>query len=204
MHFGKVIIANKEHAQTVHELRYCSYCNSAGFSVTNEDEVKFYTQWNKYDDTGVCLLAFDSNGEAISTIRGNVYHSLEELEANSPIFKGNSQDFFSFPVLDLTIGATSPNFHSLGLLSVLRYYMYVLHKHSVKSISGSVVKNSNVYYSLKQFGYKFRELETVMSDVKPNDKWTITSIETKEINFAIKYLKTKYAEQINSFPLIIN
>ena len=199
----KVIIANQSHSELIENLRYASYCNSDAFIVSNHKEVEAYCKWSEKDDNGIVLLALNENAEPLSTLRANIYFHQAELEENSPIFKNNSNNFIQYPVLNMAIAATNPKYLGIGALSVLRYYMYILHKHAVKSITGSTVKNSNNFKTLQKLGYEFREVATKGSDVSPIDCWTICNLNIARVDFAIKYLISKYQNVINEYPLIV-
>ena len=200
---SKVIIADKSYLAKVEKLRSEAYHNSAGFKIIDENEFDKYCKWSEKDSSGIVLLALNENDEPLSCLRGNIYYSRSELENNNLNFTNNSEDFIFYPVLDMTFAATNPMYFNTGLLSVLRYYIYVLHKHSVKTISGTAVKNSNIYKTLEKFGYDFREIEKVRKEMLPVDTMTIARIETCKLDFAINYLKEKYADTINKYPLIV-
>ena len=146
---SKVIIAERSQAELLAQLRKISYHNSSSFRVTDRAAVDEYCAWTEKDDNGIVLPALYKHGEPIFTLRANIYFSLDELRANNTIFKQCPDGFVSLPVLDMTIVATNPLYFNRGVLLALRYYMYLLHKHSVKSVTGATVKDSNIYYSLK-------------------------------------------------------
>jgi len=200
----KVIIANKTYAAKIEKLRSDSYHNSSGFKIIDEDGFQKYSKWSEKDDNGIVLVALNEDDTPNSCLRGNLYFSQSELELNNLNFLNNSHDFITYPVLDMTIAATSPDYFKTGLLSVLRYYMYLLHRHSVKSITGVAVKNSSIYKTLEKFGYEFREIELGRKELSIVEPWTIARINTCQLDFAINYLKEKYAETIMNYPLIIS
>ena len=200
---SKVIIANKSYSTKVESLRSEAYHNSAGFKIIDEDEFDKYCKWSEKDNSGIVLLALNESDEPLSCLRGNIYYSHSELENNNLNFSSNSQDFISYPVLDMTFAATNPTYFKTGLLSVLRYYMYILHRHSVKTISGTAVKNSSIYQTLEKFGYDFREIKKVRKEMSPVDTMIIAKIEACKLDFAINYLKEKYADAIDKYPLVI-
>ena len=200
---SKVIIANNTYSTKVERLRSHSYHNSAGFKIVDEEEFNKYCKWSEKDSTGIVLLALNEKDEPLSCLRGNIYHSDKEFKNNNLMFKNNLEDFISYPVLDMTFAATSPVYFKNGLLSVLRYYMYILHKHSVKTITGTAVKNSSIYQTLEKFGYEFREIEKCRKEFSPVDKMLIAKIDSSKLDFAINYLKVKYEDSINRYPLVI-
>jgi len=200
---SKVVIANSSYGTTIENLRSISYHNSAGFKIVDEKEFEGYCKWSTKDTSGIVLLALSESNEPLSCLRGNVYYTSDELEKNNLNFKDNCSNFIIYPVLDMTFASTSPKHFQNGLLSVLRYYMYIIHKHSVKTISGTAVKNSSIYNTLEKFGYEFREIEKVRKEMLPVDTMTIAKIDTAKLEFAIRYLKSKYAEVIYNFPLVV-
>jgi len=200
---SKVVIANSSYGTTIENLRSISYHNSAGFKIVDEKEFEGYCKWSTKDTSGIVLLALSESNEPLSCLRGNVYYTSDELEKNNLNFKDNCSNFIIYPVLDMTFASTSPKHFQNGLLSVLRYYMYIIHKHSVKTISGTAVKNSSIYNTLEKFGYEFREIEKVRKEMLPVGTMTIAKIDTAKLEFAIRYLKSKYAEVIYNFPLVV-
>ena len=200
---NKVIIANSSHATKVENLRRIAYHNSTGFTVKNEQEFESYCQWNKKDETGIVLLIMNEQGKAISCLRSNVYFDDIQHETNNSSFAGCTENFIQYPALDMTFAATLPEYFKSGLLSVLRYYMYLLHRHSVKSITGQVVKESTLFFTLQNLGYDFKEIDKTRQDLEALNKWTLANLDNQKFDNAIQILKTKYKDTINQFPLIL-
>lgn len=206
--FTHTVIASYSHSAQVENLRSIAYHNSTGFKVINEDVFEKYCRWCEKDDTGIVLLLLNENGDAISTLRGNVYFDSAEHEASNPSFAGHTGNFVKYPVLDMTFAATAPNYYNGGFLSVLRYYMYFLHRHTVKSISGQVVKESVLFHTLQHLGYNFKEIAKTQPSfdkaTKAVDKWMLAILDSKKFDWAIEILRTKYSETIKQYPLIIS
>ena len=199
----RVEITNETQASAVENLRVASYLSSKSFKVIDEDEVKSYCKWNEKDAQGLVLIALNEHNEVISTLRANIYFEETELIKNNPIFKQATDNFVEYPVLDLTIAATNPAYFQSGILSALRYYMYILHRHTVKTITGVAVKNSSIYKSLSNFGYEFIDVDTVGKDVVPSDCWTIAKLSSVKFDNAINLIRSKYNKTIMNYPLII-
>ncbi len=205
---NQAIIVSNTLASKIEALRKTSYHHSTGFKITNDEEFDKYCQWNKKDDTGVVLAILNEHGDPVSTLRANVYFNNQEHEKNNPGFAGHTENFITYPVLDMTFAATDPSYFKSGFLSVLRYYMYVLHRHTVKSITGQVVKESTLFFSLQKLGYNFKEIDKTRPEfensTKTTNKWMLTNLENEKFDTAIERLKTKYKDTIKMIPLLIN
>lgn len=200
---GKVIIAHQSFAAQVENLRRISYHHSAGFTIKDEAVFESYCQWGTKDSKGLVLAAMTERGEFVSSLRANVYFSAKELEMNNIIFSGYSSNFVEYPVLDMSFAATSPDYFDTGLLSALRYYMYLMHKHCVKTITGVAVKDSYIYKTLHKLGYAFKDISAKAIGAVPNNTWVIAKLDVSKVDEALKYLKDTNKEVINNFPLII-
>ena len=82
--------------------------------------------------------------------------------------------------------------------------MYLLHKHSVKSISGQVIKDGIVFRMIQPTGYNLKETDILRTEFEAADKWTFANLEINKIDGAMQKLKKKYRNTIEEFPLIIN
>lgn len=205
---NRAIIATSSYADKIEKLRRSSYNNSTAFKIIDSQVFETYCRWSKRDETGIVLVVINEYDEPISSLRGNVYFNSMEHTFNNPSFAGHTNEFVHYPVLDMTFAATSPQYFNAGLLSVLRYYMYVLHRHAINSISGQVVKGSSLYYSLHKMGYIFKEIDVTRPELekssKPSNKWMLSNLSVDKIDLAIGILKAKYFESIDQIPLIIN
>jgi len=199
----KIIIADKSYSEKLEKLRGISYHNSKGFSVNNEEEFQKYCRWSFKDEIGIVLLALNEDNEAISSLRSIVYFDKESHIANNKVFQDCADGFVSYPTLDMTFATTHPDYYGGGLMSVLRYFMYVLHKHSVKSITGHVVKNSILHTQLKNLGYEFLETDYNRQDIKTVENWMLAVLTTENVDKTIQTLKAKYASAIHEYPLVV-
>lgn len=200
----QAIIASRHHSAKLEDLRRVSYHNSAGFRITNEQEFEAYCRWGKKDESGMVLAVLDAQGEMVSSLRANVYFSATEHETNNPGFAGQTEDFIIYPTLDMTFAATAPLYFKNGFLSVLRYYMYLLHRHTVKSIAGQVVKGSTSYFTLQKLQYDFKEIDRTRPDSEAVNKWTLANLDAGKFDKAIEMLRTKYTDRIQQIPLLIS
>lgn len=202
---GKVVIASKkEHSQDIEKLRWISYHNSLSFEVVDDVVFRSNCKWSETDNSGIILLVLDHENNPLSTLRGNIYNSQNELENYDINFKGNSKDFFHFPVLNMSFAATSPTAFNLGLNSVLRYYFYILHRHCVKYILGTGTFNSSIYKTLDRLNYEFRFVTDLRTDLLVVDKKFIAALNHKKLQHAINDIGQKYKNVIKQYPLIIS
>jgi len=200
---GKVVIADPSHAEAIENLRRQSYQHSDSMKVSDQDSFNLYCKWSLKDDNGLVLIALTEDSQVICSLRGNIYYNQIELESNNINYKGNSADFVDYPVLDVTSAATSPEFFANKLTAILTYYIFFLHKHSVKSINGSAVKNSSVYKFMDWIGFEFREVDIHRPDFSTDGIWTIGNLKLNKLKDALNYMHEKYRKDIHNFPFII-
>lgn len=200
----RVIIADNRYSKEIMDLRRISYHNSSGFTVKDELHLANYCKWGFKDENGIVLAILSEQDKVLSCLRSNVYFDSQTHEASNIGFAGFTRDFVTYPVLDMTFAATLPEYFKGGLLSVLRYYMYLLHRHSVKSITGQVVKGSALYFTLQGLGYHFRETGNIKQDLDAVDTWTIACLDIQDVDKAIGKLRAKYDEAIGETPLMIS
>ncbi|MFN8250781.1 MAG: hypothetical protein U0V75_02775 [Ferruginibacter sp.] len=200
----KTIIANDRHADKIENLRRIAYHNSTGFTVINEDEFEKYCRWNNKDKTGIVLAIVNEMDEILSCLRANVYFTSLEHEENNPSFANCTKGFIQYPALDMTFAATLPDYFKSGFLSILRFYMYRLHRHTVKSITGQVVKESTLYFTLQKLGYTFKEIDKTRKDLEAANNWTLANLDYKNFDSATDILRLKYKDSIAEYPLMIS
>jgi hypothetical protein len=200
---GRVVIAEEiKHSNLLEELRWKSYHNSESFVVVNEDVFKKHCKWSKQDLTGLVLLALDNDGNALATMRGNIFYNEGDIESDMN-FKDNNFGFINYPALNMTFAATSPTVFKSGLNSVLRYYFYCLHKHAVKSILGTGIVNSSIHKTLTKLNYVFKLIDDPRQDLLGNDKKFIAKLEQSNFTDAIAQVYEKYKDVIHDYPLVI-
>lgn len=200
----KITIANNGYYEKIEALRYLSYCSSRSFKVIDTNELMNYCKWSATDDNATVLLALNDAEKPICTLRGNVYHSKAELDKFNPIFSNYNTLKIEYPVLDLTIAATHPDYFNSGILQALRYHMYLQFRDKVKSLTGVVVNHSSLFNLLTDLNYEFTSVHTLGKDIIPCDKWMIATMNIDKIEFALEYLLTKYRKVINDYPFHVN
>jgi hypothetical protein len=199
----RVIIADSTYASQIESLRSLSYHNSKGFTVKDETELANYCRWGAKDEQGIVLLALNEHDEAVACLRANTFFDRDALEASNKVFAGYPDGFINYPVLDMTFAATSPAAYGGGFMSLLRYYMYRLHRHSVKSISGHVVRDSILHTQLAKLGYEFVITDYQPAHVENIDTSVLARLVIAQVETALTALRTKYAALIEEYPLII-
>lgn len=200
----QAIIGSRSLADKIENLRRISYHNSTAFSIKNEQEFESYCRWSSKDDSGIVLAILDQKGEVVSSLRANVYFDADEHESNNRSFAGHTENFITYPAPDMTFATTAPHHFKSGFLSVLRYYMYFMHRHAVKSISGQVVKESTSFFALHKLDYCFKEIDGKRQDTAAVNKWVLANLEAQKFDNAIELLKTRYKDSIGQIPLMIN
>jgi hypothetical protein len=103
----------------------------------------------------------------------------------------------------MTFAVTAPEYFKSGFLSVLRYYMYLLHRHIVQSITGQVVKESTLFFTLQKLGYEFKEIDKIRADSEAVNKWILANLDAQKFDAAIEILRAKYKDTIERIPLMI-
>jgi hypothetical protein len=82
--------------------------------------------------------------------------------------------------------------------------MYLLHRHTAKSIAGQVVKGSALYFTLQKLQYAFKEIDRTRPDSEAVNKWTLANLDAGKFDKAIEMLRTKYKDRIQQIPLLVN
>ena len=150
------------------------------------------------------MLALNEREEAVACLRANVYFCQVGLGAGNILFENHPEAFINYPALDMTIAATHPDYYGSGFLSLLRYYMYRLHHHTVRTITGVVVNNSLLHNQLQKLGYFFLASGYQSEDLTTVDHWVLASLPADRVITALSTLRAKYAGLIHEYPLTIN
>ncbi|MEK6774880.1 MAG: hypothetical protein AABY64_13130 [Bdellovibrionota bacterium] len=135
----------------IEALRQQEYANAKGFVVDLET-----LKWKSSDDESF-VMAAESKGQLVSTMRGEVINELAVLEKklecpwNFPMELG-------MPVLLLSRAATLSSYRNVGLNLVLRYWFIRLAMaHNIHFMIGTFMSGSPRENTLQEMGYQFFE-----------------------------------------------
>ncbi len=148
---NKSIFVNQSSKAQIDHLRMQEYAKASGFAVDLST-----LKWRESDDDSF-VMAAESNGELISTMRGEIISDQLMLEKKLECPWDFPLDI-QFPVLLLSRAATLSSHRSLGLNLVLRYwFLKFAEHHKLPFVIGTFVKGSPRENTLSEMGFQFFE-----------------------------------------------
>ncbi len=135
----------------IEALRQQEYANAKGFVVDLET-----LKWKSSDDESF-VMAAESKGQLVSTMRGEVIDELAILEKKLECPWSFPLEL-NMPVLLLSRAATLSSYRKIGLNLVLRYWFIRLAMaHKIHFLVGTFVSGSPRENTLQEMGYQFFE-----------------------------------------------
>lgn len=147
-------VATGEDAESIVNLRVAAFAGSGQFRMKDDSQLG----WDAHDEAGQVLSAWDEDGQAISTTRGEILYSAAEAEHHMmSSFPAGSE---LFPSLLISRGATLKGLGRSGLHSALRYHLIATCINlPVQSVTGLVYSGAPRLNLMKAIGYEFYECE---------------------------------------------
>jgi hypothetical protein len=148
---NQIFFVDESKKNVINTLRMQAYAKASGFSVDLTT-----LQWKPSDNESF-VMAAETEGQLISTMRGEVIAELSLLEAKL-------ECPWSFPLeLDMPIfllsrAATLSSYRAVGLNLILRYwFLRFAINHHIDFVIGTFVSGSPRENSLREMGYQFFE-----------------------------------------------
>jgi len=147
---GVVRVATAADAAAVTALRNAEYSTSREFTLLSPLSLS----WGPDDESGVVLVAVQTDGSIVSTMRGRLFGSNEVFERSSGL--DLSAVDLPVPSLFLDRASTHAEVRKRGLNSVLRYYfLRAAAGRDYPSVSGWLFSGVARTRTMAQIGYEF-------------------------------------------------
>lgn len=146
---GRVFFTGRERQTEIDELRMQEYARASGFQVDLNT-----LRWKTSDDESY-IMAAETGGRIVSTMRGELIDSMELLERKLECPWSYPMEL-RMPVLLLSRAATCSSQRTSGLNLLLRYWFlkFAVH-HDVRHVIGTFVTGSPRETTLREMGYTF-------------------------------------------------
>lgn len=147
----RTLFVSEQHRLQIDELRMQEYSKAKGFTLD------LNTLMWKQSDSDSFVMAIESNGTLVSTMRGEIITSKKLLEEKLEC-PWNFPLELDYPILLLSRAATHSSHRSLGLNLVLRYwFLKFASHHQIPYVLGTFVAGSPRENTLREMGYEFFE-----------------------------------------------
>lgn len=148
---NRVLFVDKQRENEINTLRMQAYAKASQFSVDLST-----LKWKTSDDESF-ILAVETNGQLVSTMRGEVISEISLLETKLEC-AWNFPLKIDMPILLLSRAATLSSHRSVGLNLILRYwFIQFAITHHIKFVIGTFVSGSPRENTLREMGYQFFE-----------------------------------------------
>lgn len=149
----RVLFVDQQRKNEIDELRMQAYAKASGFAV---DLTTLH--WKQSDDESF-IMAAESDGQLISTMRGEIISDLTLLEKKLEC-PWTFPLVLEMPILLLSRAATCFSYRDVGLNLVLRYwFIRFAMAHQIRFLIGTFVTGSPREKTLQDMGYQFFENE---------------------------------------------
>ena len=195
---GYVRRARRSDAKQIAELRLTAYKHARDFQLSEEAPML----WTSMDEQFVVLAAWERDGQAISTTRGEVYNGYEAAEqAMECAWDASPADF---PALLLGKGATLRRYQGTGLHSALRYYLLSAARNSpIRSLMGIVFENAPRTRLMARIGYEFKVPDAIWyTDLRTPRRTLIGILRGQSFGAACSELSAEIGETLKAYPLV--
>jgi hypothetical protein len=188
--------ATRLDAEAVSDLRSEAYAGAPEFTVRDASAL----HWSQQDDSNIVLTAWDGEGRALSTTRGDLLTDRDEAQQHMECQLDGIP--VRFPALQLGKGATRGSAAGNGLHSALRLcFLEAAVLRDVESVVGIVYDGAPRTRLMRSIGYEFYAPATYWyEDLEPRRQTLIAVLDRHDLSSAVALLSEKFGGLLSAYP----
>jgi len=188
--------ATRLDAEAVSDLRWEAYAGALEFTVRDVSTL----HWSQQDDINIVLTAWDAEGRALSTTRGDLLPDRDESQRRMECQLDGIP--VRFPALQLGKGATRRSVAGKGLHSALRLcFLEACLLRDIEALVGIVYDGAPRTRLMRSIGYEFYAPATYWyQDLEPRCQTLIAVLHRRDFTSAASLLSEMVGGLLSTYP----
>jgi len=188
--------AARPDAAAISDLRSQAYAAAPEFTVRQAERLL----WSREDDVNIVLAAWDADGRALSTTRGDLLTDPDESQRRMECLLHDIP--MRYPALQLGKGATRGSVANMGFHSGLRLcFLEACAGKNVEALVGIVYEDAPRTRLMRSIGYRFYTPAIYWyEDLEPHRRTLIAILERCDFARAASLLHEKVGGLLSAYP----
>jgi len=196
---GHIRRATRTDARQISDLRIAAYTGAGEFHLREPESL----EWNAADERNIVLAAWNAQGVALSTTRGDVLS--DEARAEPWMECKLDRIPIGYPTLLLGKGATRKGHERHGLHSAMRFcFLDASYESAIQSLAGIVYEDAPRTRLMQRIGYEFFEPSAHWyTDLESRRRTLIAVLRRSRFGAARESLRETVRDTLAEFPCSI-